>query len=100
MPTGFEDWVRRVEAEDGEEGRRDLEWLRCRYALANQLLTVRRERALTQQDVARRAGVQQADISRIERGAGNPTVSTLHRLGAALGVQLRYVDDAGRVAGR
>jgi transcriptional regulator with XRE-family HTH domain len=41
---------------------------------------------LSQRELAERSGVRQADISRIERGAGNPTESTLQpacRAGAA-----------------
>jgi transcriptional regulator with XRE-family HTH domain len=36
-------------------------------------------------------GVPQADISRIERGAGNPTEATLERLAVALGRKLELV---------
>jgi len=45
----------------------------------------------TQQELAGRAGVPQADSSRIERGAGNPTEATLQRLARALGRQLALV---------
>jgi len=37
------------------------------------------------------SGVPQADISRIERGAGNPTEATLERLDVALGRKLELV---------
>jgi transcriptional regulator with XRE-family HTH domain len=48
-------------------------------------------RGLTQRELADLSGVRQADISRIERGAGNPTESTLQRLAAALDRRLELV---------
>jgi transcriptional regulator with XRE-family HTH domain len=41
--------------------------------------------------VAEQSGVRQADISRIERRAGNPTESTLQRLADALEKRLEPV---------
>jgi ribosome-binding protein aMBF1 (putative translation factor) len=43
----------------------------------------------SQRDLSEASGVRQADISRIERGAGNPTEATLHRLALALGKRLQ-----------
>src|SRR5450755_249568 len=46
---------------------------------------------LTQAEFSGLAGIPQADISRIERGAGNPTESTLKRLAHALNGRLQLV---------
>jgi len=43
---------------------------------------------LSQPGLAKLAAVQQADISRIERGLGNPTSETLTRIANALGMRL------------
>jgi ribosome-binding protein aMBF1 (putative translation factor) len=48
-------------------------------------------RGLTQRQLSEMAGVPQADISRIERGGGNPTEATLQRLARALGRRLALV---------
>src|SRR5947207_15195676 len=40
----------------------------------------RRRAGLSQRELARRSGVPQPSISRIERGVGSPTVDTLERL--------------------
>jgi XRE family transcriptional regulator, regulator of sulfur utilization len=45
----------------------------------------------SQRELSERSGVRQADISRIERGAGNPTEATLQRLAAALEKRLELV---------
>jgi hypothetical protein len=53
------------------------------------LRAARRRRALSQQEVARRAGTSQPVISAYERGRRDPTVGTLRRLVEATGEQLR-----------
>ena len=46
---------------------------------------------LTQAQLAQAASVQQADVSRIERGHANPTVSTLARIARSPGSRLELV---------
>lgn len=67
--------ARRVEAQRIERG-----------ALGTQLYRARLGNGLTQSELAERSGVRQPDISEIERGGGNPTRTTLEKLGVALGV--------------
>ena len=59
-----------------------------REKLGAQLAAARKARGLTQPDLSALTGIQQAEISRIERGAGNPTAATLLRLADALGRRL------------
>ena len=51
----------------------------------------RRERNLTQKQLAELSGIDQAEISRIERGQANPTAATLSALTRALDVDLQLV---------
>ncbi len=55
------------------------------------LLDARKNAKLTQEELARRIGADKSYISRIERGLTVPTVSTLYRIAAAMGltVELR-----------
>ena len=49
-----------------------------------------RERAgLTQEQLAEVTGITQADISRLENGEANPSLGTLKRLAAGLGLTLK-----------
>ena len=57
----------------------------ARIALGAEVASARRASGLTQVDLAERSGVDQAEISRVERGASNPTATTLVRLSSALG---------------
>lgn len=51
-----------------------------------------RERlGLTQADLAERCGMDQGDISRIERGATSPTARTLQRIADAVDADVRLV---------
>jgi DNA-binding XRE family transcriptional regulator len=60
-----------------------------RLALARQLRELRHAIGLSQVELAELSGVPQSEISRIERGAANPTMATLARLSVALGAEMR-----------
>ena len=53
------------------------------------LVELRRRHGLSQQELAQRTGMTQANISRIERDKVSPTLMTLERLLAAMGETLR-----------
>lgn len=61
------------------------------YDVAMQVVELREKHGLTQAQLAERSGIDQADISRIERGATSPTARTLQRVADALGADLRLV---------
>ncbi len=56
--------------------------------LGTQLSRARRAAGLTQSELAEECGIQQAVISRIERGLGNPTLKTLELLAKGCGRSL------------
>lgn len=56
--------------------------------LIDALVRSRQHLRLTQQEVARRAGMSQPAIAALEAGKGNPTLDTLERWAAALEVEL------------
>jgi transcriptional regulator with XRE-family HTH domain len=52
-------------------------------------LTVAREQSkLTQKELSEKTGIYQADISKLERGIGNPSILTLKRLAEGMGMEL------------
>jgi XRE family transcriptional regulator, regulator of sulfur utilization len=65
--------------------------LAAQLALGSELRAAREAAGLTQVRLAELAAVQQAEVSRIERGLGNPTRDTLLRLAAVLGLRLALV---------
>lgn len=94
MSTSFNDFLHELEAEaraEGPEALAELEAFRLHFSLARQLADRRRAQHLTQKQLAERSGIDQAEISRIERGHANPTTATLGALTSALGVDVRLV---------
>lgn len=63
------------------------------------LETARRASGMTQAELARRAGVTQAALSRYENDQREPEPDVLTRLAKALGVTESFLQDAGRVHG-
>ncbi len=61
---------------------------------ASEMLRMARRRAgLSQRELARRAGIPQPTISRIERGRLSPTLDTLEPLVRACGMRVLVEDD-------
>ncbi len=61
------------------------------YKLAAELLRARLSKKLTQTEVAKRAGVSQVIVARLESGNSNPTVETIEKVGKVLGKRLKLV---------
>ncbi|HTE22884.1 MAG TPA: helix-turn-helix transcriptional regulator [Candidatus Limnocylindria bacterium] len=61
------------------------------YKLAESLIKARLDRKLTQEQLAKKAGVTQNTITRLESGTTNPTFGTVSRVASALGQELRLV---------
>lgn len=61
------------------------------YAIAVQVIDLRERHGLTQAQLAQRCGIDQADISRIERGSTSPTARTLQRIADALEADVQLV---------
>lgn len=81
----FKDWHARQLARDPEYARAIAE-TGFAQGVADAIVEARIRAGLSQGDVAQRAGTTQARISELERGIGNPTLDTVARVMAALGV--------------
>jgi DNA-binding XRE family transcriptional regulator len=55
------------------------------YKIAREFLRLRKRQGLSQSEVARRAGLKQPAIARLESGAVRPTLDTIQRVARALG---------------
>jgi len=75
----------------GSESRKAAEDKAWEEYNAQILLDARKNAGLTQQELAERIGANKSYVSRLERGLTIPTVSTLYRIAAAMGlvVELR-----------
>ena len=52
-------------------------------------MSARAVKGFTQKELAKASGINQSDISKIEKGIANPTVTTLKRIASALGMKLQ-----------
>lgn len=94
MGKGLRGLLEDIEAEaqaEGPEAVRQLELLDNYYRLFAHFLEVRRDSKVSQAALSKASGVDQAEISRIERGQANPTITTLMRLVQAMDYEVQLV---------
>lgn len=70
------------------EVKAEYEKLSDEFVLADQLLSMRTQAGLTQEEVAQRMQTQKSNISRLERGTSNPSWKTLLKYAEACGFAL------------
>ena len=66
----------------------DLEFRSEKKQLSDMVKRLRAYYHLSQRDLSKLSGISQADISKIERGLGNPSLSTISRIMSATGNRL------------
>ena len=63
--------------------------LQPEYDIIQAMIDARNQKGLTQRELSERTGITQADISRIESGTRNPSLSMVKRLANGLGMRLK-----------
>jgi len=63
------------------------------YQMQKAIIAARGEAGMTQEELAKAAGMKREAISRLEAGNANPTIKTIYRIARATGkrVELRFV---------
>ena len=59
------------------------------YKIIEEIIMARKEKNLTQKDLAVLIGTKQSNISRLESGNYNPTIDFLNKIAYAVGKELR-----------
>ena len=72
-----------------EEGETVMEQAPVYSEAGQSVLAARAAAGLSQKQLSALTGIDQSDISKIERGVANPSMLTLYRIAAALGGKLR-----------
>lgn len=67
----------------------EYEAMRPEYEEIRAVIAARLACNMTQKELAEKTGIRQSNISRIESGAGSPTVDMLARIAAGLGKKLK-----------
>ena len=65
--------------------------LEANIIAGNAVAQARAKSGLSQKEVSELTGIDQSDLSKIERGAANPSVTTLYRIAEALGAKLKII---------
>lgn len=73
---------------DNPKVRTEYERLESEFAFIDQLLSMRNQAGLTQEQLAKLMKTQKSNISRLERGNANPSWSTLLKYAHACGFEL------------
>ncbi|MBS6702633.1 MAG: helix-turn-helix transcriptional regulator [Clostridiales bacterium] len=67
------------------------EWdaLQPEFSVIQAMIDARKSAGLTQKQLAEKTGIAQADISKLETGNANPSLRTLQRLAAGMGMKMK-----------
>jgi predicted transcriptional regulator len=70
------------------EFRSEYEALEPEYEIIRQIILARNELNMTQEELAERTGIKQSNISRLEKGTYNPSLSSLKKVAKGLNKEL------------
>ena len=87
MATKFDDFL--DEKLIDPEFKKEYEAIAPEFAIIQAMIDARRSSGMTQKQLAEKTGIAQADISKLERGNANPSLRTLQRLAAGMGMQIK-----------
>ena len=71
------------------EVKAEYDALEPEFNIIQAMIDARTQQNITQEELSKRTGITQADISRIERGTRNPSLAMVKRLAKGLGMQLK-----------
>lgn len=79
----------KAKALQNEAVKAEYEKLAEEFELIDQLLTMRTEAGLTQEELAQRLGTNKSNVSRMERGRANPSWKLISRYAEACGYHIK-----------
>ena len=71
------------------EFRAEWDALEPEFQIVRALIDAREKKHLSQKELSNLTGISQADISRLENGNANPSIRTLQRLAAGMGMRVK-----------
>lgn len=73
------------------EVRAEYEALEPEFSIMQAMIDARKSSGMTQKQLSEKTGIAQADISKLESGSANPSLRTLQRLAAGMGMRIKIV---------
>ena len=94
--TDFNEYL--IEQMNDPDFKKEWDALEPDFSIVQALIDAREAAGLTQSELARKTGIAQGDISKIENGNGNPSIKTLKRLAHGMGklLKIEFVDPDGK----
>ena len=71
------------------EVRAEYEALEPEFSIMQAMIDARKSSGMTQKQLSEKTGIAQADISKLESGSANPSLRTLQRLAAGMGMLIK-----------
>lgn len=84
--TRFQDFLE--EQLKDPDFKKEYDALEPEFAIIQAMIDARKSTGMTQQELAKRTGIAQADISKLENGNANPSIRTLQRLAAGMDMRI------------
>ena len=85
--TRFDDFLK--EQMNDQEFKAEYEALEPEFSVIQALIDARKATGISQKQLAKLTGIHQADISKLENGSANPSLKTLQRIAAGMGMKLK-----------
>ena len=85
--TNFNDFLN--EQLKNPELKAEYDALEPEFSIMQAMIDARRSSGLTQKQLSEKTGIAQADISKLESGNANPSLRTLQRLAAGMGMRIK-----------
>lgn len=85
--TRFEDFL--AEQLKDPEVKAEYDTLEPEFTLMQAIIDARKQTGMTQKQLSEKTGIAQSDISKLESGNGNPSLKTIQRLAAGLGMKVK-----------
>ncbi|MFR1137431.1 MAG: helix-turn-helix domain-containing protein [Anaerococcus vaginalis] len=82
----FDDYLK--EQLKNPEFEKEYESIKPEIEIMKMIITARNEQKLTQKDLSKKIGMDQAEISKLENGNANPTLKVLQRIANGLNKKL------------
>lgn len=82
----FDDYLK--EQLKNPEFEKEYESIKPEIEIMKMIITARNEQKLTQKDLSKKIGMDQAEISKLENGNANPTLKVLQRVANGLNKKL------------
>ena len=87
MSNKFDDFLK--EQLKDPEFKKEYDALQPEHTIIQAIIDARKKNGMTQKELSENTGISQGDISKLERGNANPSLLTLQRLAAGMGMVLR-----------